>query len=63
MEAQRSDFSSKKWCGERENAREIKLVNSDNGGREERNNKKKKKKMKKKGGRPKFQPPLPLSFK
>ena len=43
MEAQRSDFSSKKWCGERENAREIKLVNSDNGGREERNNQKKKK--------------------
>ena len=42
MEAQRSDFSSKKWCGERENAREIKLVNSDNGGREERNKKKKK---------------------
>ena len=49
MEAQRSDISSKKWCGERENAREIKLVNGDNGGREERNKNKNKKKDEEEG--------------
>ena len=35
LEAQRSNFLSKQWCGNEENAKRKKLFNSDNGGRKE----------------------------